>query len=81
MTSSVQVSLDDDLAALVAARSADTGRPQDEVIAWALRRGLGGGRLTQILDRGRQDSTLSEDEAMELAISEQKAVRASRQTS
>lgn len=81
MTSSLQVSLDDDLAALVAARAADTGRPQGEVIAAALRRGLGGGRLSAILDRGRQDDSLGEDEAMELALAEQKAARAERDAS
>lgn len=81
MTSSLQVLLDDDLAALVAARAADTGRPQDEVIASAIRRGLGGGRLAEIIDRGRKDSSLSEDEAMELALAEQKAARAERDAS
>jgi hypothetical protein len=33
------------------------------------------------LDRGRQDDSLGEDEAMELALAEQKAARAERDAS
>ena len=81
MTVSMQVSLDDDLAALVAARAEFTGLRQDQVVASAIRRGLGGGRLTQILKQARKDTSLSDEEAMNLAIAEQKVVRVEREAS
>ena len=81
MTVSMQVSLDDDLAALVAARAEFTGLRQDQVVASAIRRGLGGGRLTQILNQARKDTSLSNEEAMNLAIAEQKVVRVEREAS
>lgn len=74
----VEIRLDDDLLALVDERAAASGRSRDEVIAEAVRRQLEGGQLGEILASARARSGLSEDEAMRLAIAEQKAYRAER---
>lgn len=78
--STVQIRLDADLERLVAARVAGSGRPRDAVIAAALRRGLGGGRLRAILDEGRI-AAVSEAEAARIASGEVAAARAERRTS
>lgn len=76
--STVEIRLDDDLLALIDERAAASGKPRDEVIAEAVRRQLEGGRLREILKGARERSDLSEEEAMHLAITEQKAYRAER---
>ena len=78
MVSTLKIELDDELLALVEERAAVLGKPRSEVIADALRRQLEGGRLRDILDSARRRASLSEDEAMQLAITELKAVRAER---
>lgn len=76
--STVEIRLDDDLLALIDERAAASGKARDEVIAEAVRRQLEDGRLREILDVARERSGLSEEEAMRLAIAEQKAYRAER---
>lgn len=73
--STVEVELDEDLLARVDEQVAATGKPRSEVIAEALRSQLGGGRLREILASARKRSGLSEQQAMELAISELDAYR------
>lgn len=76
--STVEIKLDDKLLALVDERAAASGRQRDEVIAEALRRQLEGGGLREILASVWERSDLTEEDAMELAIAEQKAYRAER---
>lgn len=74
----VPVEVDDELLRLADAQAAEAGRPRSEVLAAALRRGLGGGQLSRIFAEARKGPVLSEDEAMELAKSELAAMRAER---
>jgi predicted transcriptional regulator len=74
----VPVEVDDELLRLADAQAAEAGRPRSEVLAAALRRGLGGGQLSRLLADARKGPELSEDEAMELAKSELAAMRAER---
>ena len=74
----VPVEVDDELLKLADAQAAEAGKPRSEVLAAALRRGLGGGQLSRLLDEARKGPALSEDEAMELAKSELAAMRAER---
>lgn len=74
----VPVEVDDELLTLADAQAAQTGRPRSEVLAAALRRGLGGGKLARLLAEARKPPALSEDEAMELAQAELAAARAER---
>lgn len=76
--STVEIRLDDDLLALIDERAAASGKARGEVIAEAVRRQLGDGRLREILNAARERSGLPEEEAMRLAIAEQKAYRAER---
>ncbi len=76
--STVQIRFDDDLLALIDERAAASGKARDEVIAEAVRRQLEGGRLREILEGARERSDLTEQEAMQLAVSEQAAYRAER---
>jgi metal-responsive CopG/Arc/MetJ family transcriptional regulator len=76
--SMLQIELDEELLARIEQRAARSGKPRSEVIAEALRRELEGGRLREILDSAGGLDRLSEDEAMQLAISELKASRAQR---
>lgn len=76
--STVEITLDEDLLALIDERAAASGKARDEVIAEAVRRQLEGGRLREILDAARERSGLSEEEAMRLAVAEQKAYRVER---
>ena len=78
MRTTVEIELDAQLLRLIESRAARLGKDRSEVISEALRRGLEGGRLRQILDARPQDFTLSEDEAMKLAIEELRVVRADR---
>lgn len=74
--STVEIKLDDELLALIDERAAASGMSRDEMIAEAVRRHLEGGQLREILASARARSDLSEDEAIRLAIAEQKAYRA-----
>ncbi len=76
--STVEIELDQELLARVDEQVAVTGRPRSEVIAEALRRQLGGGRLREILASPRCSPGLSEQQAADLATSELDAHRAER---
>ena len=74
--STVEIELDADLERLVDAQVAGSGRPRDAVIAAALRRGLGGGRLRAILDASRTATAANDDDASEIALADVRARRA-----
>ncbi|MGL5865181.1 MAG: ribbon-helix-helix protein, CopG family [Dermatophilaceae bacterium] len=74
------VTVDDDLIELLDAQAAEPGRPRSEVLAAALRRGLGGGRVAETLGSYRTGEEISEDDAMALAKAELAAARAERTT-
>ncbi|MGL4175682.1 MAG: ribbon-helix-helix protein, CopG family [Dermatophilaceae bacterium] len=76
----LQVNVDDDLIELLDAQAAESGRPRSEVLAAAIRRGLGGGRLAETLESYRTGEEISEDDAMALAKAELAATRAERTT-
>lgn len=76
--STVEVELDEELLARVDEQVGVTGRERSEVIAEALRRQFGASRMREVLAEVRQRSGLSEQEAMDLAVSELAAVRAER---
>lgn len=76
--STVEVELDDELLRRIDEQVAATGRPRSEVIAEAVRRQFGASRMREVLAEVRQRSGLSEQEAMDLAVSELAAVRAER---
>jgi hypothetical protein len=78
--STVPIEVDDDLLKLADAQAADSGKPRSEVLAAALRRGLGGGRLGQILAANSAGASPSEEEALALAKAELGAARADRRT-
>lgn len=78
--STVTVQVDDDLLKLADAQAAHCGKPRGEVLAAALRRGLGGGRLGQTLAANSAEASLSEEEAVALAQTELGAERAGRRT-
>jgi len=71
----VPVDIDDDLLTLADAQAADSGKPRSEVLAAALRRGLG-----QILAANSAGESLSEEDSLALAKSELGAARADRRT-
>lgn len=74
------VNLDDDLIALLDAQAAESGMSRSEVLAAAIRRGLGGGRLGETLASYRTGEEISEDDALSLARTELAAARAERDT-
>lgn len=74
----VPVEVDDELLKLADAQAAEAGRSRSEVLAAAVRRGLGGGQLSRLFAEARMGTEFSEDEAMELAKSELAAMRAER---
>ena len=76
--STVEVELDEELLARIDAQVAASGRARSEVIAEALRRQLGGGRLREILASARHREGLSGRQVMDLAISELDAYREER---
>ncbi len=78
--STVPVEVDEDLLKLADAQAADSGKPRSEVLAAALRRGLSGGRLGQVLAANSAGASLSEEDAQALATSELGAARADRRT-
>lgn len=74
------VNVDDDLIALVDAQAAESGKSRAEILAAAIRRGLGGGRLAETLAAYRTGEEISEDDAMALAKAELAVARAERTT-
>ncbi len=72
------VTVDDDLIELLDAQAAESGRSRSEVLASAIRRGLGGGRLAETLASYRTGGDISEENAMALAKAELAAARAER---
>lgn len=54
------------------------GRSRTKVLAAAIRRGLGGGRLAETLGTYRTGEDISEDDALTLAQAELAAARAER---
>jgi metal-responsive CopG/Arc/MetJ family transcriptional regulator len=76
----LRFNVDDDLLELLDAQAAESGRPRSEVLAAAIRRGLGGGRLAETLTGYRTGEEISEDDAMALAKAELAAARAERAT-
>lgn len=76
--STVKIQLDDELLTRIGQHAAASGGPRDEIIAEAVRKQLDGGRLRQILASARERSDLDEDEAMRVAIAEERADRAER---
>ncbi len=72
------VTVDGDLIELLDAQTAESGRSRTEVLAAAIRRGLGGGRLAEALAAYRTGKEISEDDAMALAKAELAAARAER---
>lgn len=70
--------LDAELASRVDEMAAALGRPRDELIARVLLQWLEGGRLRAILDSIEPPEELTDDEAMAIAIEEQRAYRAER---
>lgn len=72
------VNVDDDPIEPVDAQAAESGRSRSKVLAAALRRGLGGGRLAETLAAYRTGEEISEDDAMALAKAELAAARAER---
>ena len=74
----VPVDVDERLLKLADEQAAASGKPRSELLAAALRRGLGGGRLSEIVERNLKDTSLTDDEALALANAELKATRAER---
>lgn len=74
------VNVDDDLVELLDAQAAQSGRSRGEVLAAAIRRGLGGGRLAKTMAAYRTGEEISADDAMALARSELAAIRSERAT-
>ena len=73
----ISVVLHDDLADAVRREASRTGRTEAEVVELAVQRLA----LPPILDRLWDRATLSEDEAMAIAVEETRAVRAQRRAS
>ena len=78
--STVRIQMDAELERLVDAQVAESGQSRDEVIAAALRRGLGEGGLRASLSQSRRATAASDDEAMQIALAEVKAARGQRRT-
>lgn len=73
-----QVQLDERLLELVEQRATATGRDRDQVIEEALRRQLADDQLEDVLAAVRGRSDLTDEQALELAYRELKAMRAER---
>lgn len=71
----VRVDVDERLLQLADEQAAASGKPRSEVLAAALRRGLGGGDLGEIVETNLKDPSLTDDEALALASAELKAMR------
>lgn len=76
--SSVEIELDDELLALVDLSVATSGRDRSQVIADAIRKQLTTNTLRAIIDRAPSKDDPSDDEAMQLAVDEQRYNRAER---
>lgn len=76
MAITTEIELDADVLAQVEARAASTGRPRNDLIAEAIGRWLASGTLMSILNEHRRETVATDEEAMEIAISELKAMRA-----
>lgn len=74
----VRVEVDERLLKIADEQATESGRPRSEVLAAALRRGLGGGRLSEIVEANLKDSSLTDEQALALANAELKAMRAER---
>jgi Ribbon-helix-helix protein, copG family len=72
----VSVALRDDVADAIRREASRTGRTETEVVEVAVRRLV----APSVLDRLWKSATLSEDEAMTIAIEETRAARAERHT-
>lgn len=74
--------LDDEVLAGVRAQSLRSGRPEYELVEEALRRYLadGGEELGDVVGRIQARGDLDEDESLELAYAELRAMRAERDT-
>lgn len=71
----LRFNVDDDLIDLLDAQAAESGGSRSEVLAAAIRRGLGGVRLAETVATYRTDEGISEDDAMALAKAELAAAR------
>lgn len=78
LISSVMVQLDDELLAPAEKRAAISGKPREKVIAEAVRRGLSTDGLQTVLAAGRTGTEITEPDAIELAVEEQRRYRAER---
>ncbi len=74
------VNIDDDLIELLDAQAAESGKSRNEVLAAAIRRGLGGSHLAETMAAYRTGEEISESDAMALAKAELAAVRVERPT-
>jgi hypothetical protein len=73
-----QVALDERLLELIEQRATATGRDRDEIIEDALRRQLDDDAFQQVLAEVRRRSDLSDEQALDVAYTELKALRAER---
>ena len=73
-----RVALDERLLELIEQRATATGRGRDEIIEDALRRQLEDDGFQQVLAAVRQRSDLTDEQALEVAYTELKAMRAER---
>ena len=73
-----QVQLDEQVLELVEQRATATGRDRDQVIEEALRRQFADDQLTDVLAAVRERSDLTDEQALELAYRELRAMRAER---
>lgn len=74
------VNVDDDLIELLDAQAAESGKSPSEVLAAAIRRGLGGGRLAETLAAHPTGEEITDDDAMARAEAELADVRDERPT-
>ncbi len=73
-----QIRLDPDVLRRVDDEAKTKGASREEIIEESLRRSFAARQLRAVLERVRQRSDLTEDEAMELADNERRAVRRAR---
>jgi hypothetical protein len=73
-----QVALDERLLELIEQRATATGRGRDEIIEDALRRQLADDGFQQVLAAVRQRGDLTDEQALDVAYTELKAMRAER---
>lgn len=73
-----QVALDERLLELIEQRATATGRGRDEIIEDALRRQLDDDGFQQVLAAVRERGDLTDEQALDVAYTELKAMRAER---